>query len=521
MTRPSTTRRVAAALAAIPLSLTGALALASPAAAANDVLGPDTQLFVNPQSTTLQAATELEGQARADAQLLGSFPSADWFTKGTPAEVQAAVDEVVSAASALGQTPVLVAYNLPYRDCAQYSAGGAADTAEYTAWIDAFAAGIGDREAAIILEPDGLGIIPWYTDINGNAEWCQPEELDPAAAADDRFVQLNHAVDALTALPNTAVYLDGTHSGWLGVGDASTRLIRAGVERADGFFLNASNYVETERLQKYGTWVSDCIHLSVETWWEPGWCGSQYYPANPDDFSTWELTDAAYDDAYAQTGLERDPANQAHFVIDTSRNGQGPWTAPAGKYTDPEVWCNPPDRGLGLRPTADTGEELIDAYLWIKVPGESDGQCYRGTEGPLDPERGMIDPPAGQWFPEQARELIELANPPVQAQQCHIDYRVHGNGNGGFTTKIAIRNIGTAPIDGWQLRWTFAGDETIERLQNGDFTQSGQVATVDNVHHNGDIRPGKKITLGFTGATTAPTSEPLLFTLNGAPCTSS
>lgn len=100
-----------------------------------------------------------------------------------------------------------------------------------------------------------------------------------------------------------------------------------------------------------------------------------------------------------------------HFVIDTSRNGQGPWVAPAGVYPDAENWCNPPGRGLGVRPTTDTGNALVDALLWIKIPGESDGQCFRGLGGPEDPERGMVDPAAGQWFPEQARELIEMAEP--------------------------------------------------------------------------------------------------------------
>ena len=235
------------------------------AAEPGDLAGSD--LYLNPYSTTLEAAQSLSGQARADAQLLGSIPSANWFTSGTAVEVQAAVDEVVSDAAAKGQMPVLVAYNLPFRDCAQYSAGGAADTAEYNAWIDGFAAGIGDRAATIILEPDGLGIIPWNTDINGNAEWCQPTELDPATAVTNRYAQLNHAVDAFAALAATSVYLDGTHSGWLGVGDISNRLILGGVEKADGFFLNASNYVQTERLQKYGQWVSDCIYLSQNSWW--------------------------------------------------------------------------------------------------------------------------------------------------------------------------------------------------------------------------------------------------------------
>lgn len=400
---------IAAGLAAALVTATFA---AGPAHAANDVLDPGAELWTNPSSTTLEAAAALEGQARADALLLGSFPSATWINGGTPNEAKRDVKRAVSGAHAADEVPVLVAYNLPFRDCAQYSAGGATTAAEYTAWVDGFAKGIGNKDAVVILEPDGLGIIPWYTTINGDLEWCRPAEADAATAAAERFAMLNHAVDAFAALPNTAVYLDGTHSAWLGVGDVSDRLVKAGVERADGFFLNVSNYETTERQQKFGTWISDCINLSVNSWWQPEWCASQYYPANPADFSTWGLTDAAYDQAYADTGVVRDPATQAHFVVDTSRNGVGPWT-PAETYPDPQVWCNPLDRGLGLRPTTDTGDALIDAYLWVKVPGESDGECLRGTAGPTDPARDLVDPPAGAWFPEMARELVANAVPAV------------------------------------------------------------------------------------------------------------
>ena len=405
---PLARRTVLGAAAALALTVLAA----TPAQAANDVLSPDAQLWTNPSSTTLEAAAELSGDARADALLLGSFPSATWINGGTPNEAKRDVKRAVSGAHAAHQVPVLVAYNLPFRDCAQYSAGGATSAAEYTAWIDGFAQGIGNKDAVVILEPDGLGIIPWYTTINGELEWCQPAEADDATAASERFEMLNHAVDAFAALPNTAVYLDGTHSAWLGVGDITDRLIKAGVDRADGFFLNVSNYETTERQEKFGTWISDCINLSLNSWWQPEWCASQYYPANPADFSTWALTDAAYDQAYADTGLTRDPATQAHFVVDTSRNGVGPWT-PTETYPDPQVWCNPPDRGLGLRPTTDTGSELIDAYLWVKVPGESDGECLRGTGGPEDPERDMVDPAAGQWFAEMADELIDNAVPAI------------------------------------------------------------------------------------------------------------
>lgn len=512
---PRSPRRRRVALGAAAL-LVGSLAIplgaASAAGAEPDL--PGSTLFVNPFSTTLGAAQSLSGQARDDAQLLGSIPSAEWFTKGTPAEVQAAADLYVDRASEAEAMPVLVAYNLPFRDCAQYSAGGAANTAEYEAWIDGLAAGIGDRPATVILEPDGLGIIPWYTSINGDSEWCKPAGADPATAAADRFEQLNYAVDALGALAATSVYLDGTHSGWLGVGDISDRLIKAGVEQAEGFFLNASNYVETERLAKYGTWISDCINLSQNSWWEPAWCASQYYPANPGDFSTWGLSDAAYEQAYIDTGVTRDPASQAHFVLDTSRNGQGPWAGPAAPYpgappkADPEVWCNPPARGLGERPTTTTGDPFIDAYLWIKVPGESDGQCFRGTGGPLDPERGMQDPAAGQWFAEQARELIEFADPPLAPLDCHVSWDASGAGK-AFSAKLHVDGATGLP-----LTFVWSADQQVAKATNGIVRQNGHYVTVTA----NAAKPGKAPDVVLSAKGSA--EQPWIFWLNGAACTS-
>jgi len=315
-----------------------------------------------------------------------------------------------------------VAYNLPFRDCSQYSAGGAASLAGYQAWIDGLAAGIGGREAIVIVEPDGLGIIPFNTDLSGKAEWCKPAEANPATAVSDRYAALNHAVDALKANPNARVYLDGTHSGWLGVGDIASRLVKAGVQRADGFFVNVSNYEPTSRLERYGAWISQCIHYATNTA-EGGKrlgryeaCASQYAPANVDDESTWAASDKWYADNVAAAPNPPGGARPLkHFVIDTSRNGQGAWSVPAGvAYPDPQRWCNPPDRGLGLTPTLQTGKPLIDGYLWVKVPGESDGACDRGSGGKIDPVRGSADPAAGAWFPQQALELIRLSNPAIR-----------------------------------------------------------------------------------------------------------
>jgi endoglucanase len=360
------------------------------------------------------ALPALHGKDRGHAQAIANFPIAAWFTGGTPNQVKAKVAALVTDATSKGHLPVLVAYNLPFRDCQQYSAGGAADTAAYKAWIDGFAVGIGKHRAIVIVEPDGLGIIPHLTDLAGAKEWCQPTQLDPATAANRRFEELNYAVDRLTSLPNAAVYLDGTHSNWLAVGDKAHRLVRAGVERSHGFFLNDSNYRTTPELVRYGAWVSKCIRYGIKTGKQPNnfaACSSYLPGANADE-------DAArsVDEWYARhvDADLSDTDRLKHFVIDTSRNGRGPWTPPAAKYADPQAWCNPPGRGLGERPSTQTMHALLDAKLWIKVPGESDGECFRGAQGPLDPVRGMAAPPAGKWFKEQAAELIELAHPPLQ-----------------------------------------------------------------------------------------------------------
>lgn len=416
MTSRSVPRALAAALFGLALIAWPVAGSAAPA----PERGRPARFYVPPPSPeAANQLAELKGAGQhEDAALLANLlrqSHAVWFTAGEPDGVRAEVRRTMNLAARQGSVPILVAYNIPFRDCAQFSAGGATNTEEYLAWIDAFASGIGGGEAIVILEPDGLGIIPFYTPIGSTTmEWCQPPEADPATAASDRFLQLNEAVDRILEQPNASLYLDGTHSAWLGVGDIAHRLDRAGVRRADGFFVNVSNYRFAEQVTKYAGWISKCLSFATnpdEGGWRLGhyeYCASQYFPANPNDFSTWHLTDEWYD---ANLGSA---VPTAHFVIDTSRNGRGHWT-PTASYPDPQDWCNPPGRGAGLRPTAKTFDPLLDAYLWVKVPGESDGECTRGL-GPagstVDPEWGRVDPAAGEWFPEQALELARLAVPP-------------------------------------------------------------------------------------------------------------
>ncbi|HEX4790205.1 MAG TPA: glycoside hydrolase family 6 protein [Actinospica sp.] len=400
-----------------------------------------TRLFVPPPAQgaltqILQLAKSGDLQDAALLTRMEATPQAVWFTGGTPDQVRAQARQSMAQAALEHAEPVLVAYDIPGRDCAQYSAGGASGLSAYEAWIAAFAAGIGSGRAIVILEPDALGNLPSACAGFGTSTY-------PFTDA-ERISELGYAVTALEARPGASVYLDGTHSAWQSVGTISQRLLAAGVRQAQGFFLNVSNYQPDNELTDYGQWISDCIAMVTDpsnfAYGQPADCASQYYPATQNDFSTWGLTTAWY---AANMG---DAVAATHYVIDTSRNGQGPNTMAAyaaAPYDQPASvvatlaagnWCNPPASGLGLRPSTNTGVPLLDAYLWVKTPGESDGQCdaaggvrawdYTAYTQPtwpadaagqalFDPLWGLEDPAAGAWFPQQALQLAQSAQPPL------------------------------------------------------------------------------------------------------------
>ncbi|WP_314614146.1 glycoside hydrolase family 6 protein [Streptomyces stackebrandtii] len=413
-------RRATAALAALAacaaLTATQGQAQAAPAA---DALTPATRFYVDPQSKAAKQALADLGTGdltnAVNMARLASWPQAEWFTEGTPDEVRAKVRTLVRKARTVNRTPVLVAYNVPGRDCTQYSSGGAASSAAYRQWIDAFAAGIGDSKAVVVVEPDGLALLP---------SECGPDVDPTGELTAARVADLAYAVKTIKSKVRTSVYLDAGNVLWRPVGDMARRLLDAGVQDSDGFALNVSNTHPTDHNARYGSWIAKCMWFATEgpehARGHTDWCATQYYsPAAPNDGTpgnavdpvdpaTWRWTDAWFDQSAGT------PPNDAlrHFVIDTSRNGLGAWTPEPGKYSgDPEIWCNAPGRGLGARPTADTGVPLVDAYLWIKIPGESDGSCTRNTGGTIDPEYGIVDPPAGTWWPDQAHTLARNAAP--------------------------------------------------------------------------------------------------------------
>ena len=217
----------------------------------------DRNLLVDRIQLTSVAARPLPGAALYVAPVSGinpkiaAQPQALWFG-GWSGDVRTAVNSVVSAAAAAGRVPVLVAYNVPQRDCGSYSAGGSSSADAYRTWIRAFAAGIGSRRAIVIVEPDSIAGLD-----------C----LD----ATDRQTRLSLLADAtrvLAASANTVVYLDGGHDAWQPVSAMASRLPQAGMPDAQGFALNVSNFRAQAGLVSYGQQLAAAIgvaHFVIDT----------------------------------------------------------------------------------------------------------------------------------------------------------------------------------------------------------------------------------------------------------------
>jgi endoglucanase len=207
------------------------------------------------------------------------------------------------------------------------------------------------------------------------------------------------------------VYFDAGHSAWLAPNVIAARLVGAGVANsADGISTNVSNYRTTSAEVSYAKAI------------------------------------------IAATGVSR-----LRAVIDTSRNGNGPLGS---------EWCDPAGRAIGTASTNATGDAMIDAFLWIKLPGEADG-CIAA---------------AGQFVPQRAFDLAMAA------------------GGGGDTTPPSVPGtptVGTVTATGAALSWT------------GSTDNSGSVAGYNVYREQGATDPlltqasGTSVTLtGLAPATT-------------------
>jgi hypothetical protein len=210
--------------------------------------------FIDPKSNARKQADAWRLSRPADAAQMDKIagqPQADWFGDWS-GDIQSAVSARVTQITNAGALPILVAYDIPLRDCASYSSGGASSADAYKTWIRAFAAGIGTRRAIVVLEPDALA------------------SVDCLSAADQqtRLALLSDAVSVLGARSGVSTYLDAGNSSWQRAATTAARLKSAGVAGARGFSLNVSNFRTTAGEVSYGDQVAALIggkHFIVDT----------------------------------------------------------------------------------------------------------------------------------------------------------------------------------------------------------------------------------------------------------------
>ncbi|MFG2241435.1 cellulase family glycosylhydrolase [Streptomyces sp. NPDC048734] len=102
---------------------------------------------------------------------------------------------------------------------------------------------------------------------------------------------------------------------------------------------------------------------------------------------------------------------------------------------------------------------------------------------------------------------------------CSVGYRVVGQWSGGFQAEIALRNTGTAAVDGWTLAFAFPDGQTVANMWGGTPTQSGSAVSVAAASYTSTIPVGGSVSVGFIGTKGATNTAPTAFTLNGTACT--
>jgi endoglucanase len=237
---------------------------------------------------------------------------------------------------------VLVAYHLPNRGCSS-SDQGAPTSSHYRRWIDRLIDRLGPTRAAIVVEPDAVAADCFDT---------------------RRAILLKHSVRRL-ANAGQYVYLDAGHARWRSTGEMAQRLLRAGIQYAQGFSVNVANRQTTRQSYQWGRELSDLL-------------------------------------------------GRREFVIDTSRNGLGP--PPDAPDRDDE-WCNPRRQALGQAPTTRPSMPGLAALLWIKLPGESDGICGGETSylfSPTQARRLTVNSP---FVPAERRRLAAAAEVPPTTER--------------------------------------------------------------------------------------------------------
>uniref|UniRef100_Q53488 Glucanase n=1 Tax=Micromonospora cellulolyticum TaxID=41676 RepID=Q53488_9ACTN len=408
-------------------------------------------LYRDPSSAVVRWVAANPGDFRAAVirEKIASQPQARWYANFNPSTIQSEVSAFIGAANSAQQIPVLSVYEITNRDCGGAHAGGAPDLNQYQTWVSNFARGLGNQTVLIILETDSLALQTCLSTSELNA----------------RNQALSTATQTIkSANPNAKVYLDGGHSTWNSANDTANRLRAAGVQYADGFFTNVSNFNPTSSEANFGRAVISALN-----------------------------------------GMGISGKRQ---VIDTSRNG--------GAAGD---WCadDNTDRRIGQYPTTNTGDANIDAYLWVKPPGEADGCATRGSFQPdlaFSLANGVPNPPTtAPPTTNRADDRPPTTAPPTTDTPTTAPPTTPppaGNGlsasvaitqwNGGFTASVNV-TAGSA-INGWTVTVALPGGAAITGTWNAQASGTSGTVRFTNVGYNGQVGAGQTTNFGFQGTGT-------------------
>jgi cellulose 1,4-beta-cellobiosidase len=356
------------------------------------------------------------------------------------------LNEAVTQDANNGSSPLvfqLVIYNLPGRDCAALASNGELgpnDLPRYKAeYIDVIAAILRRPEYAnlrivTIIEIDSLpNLVTNVTSRPTGTAQCDTM-LQNRGYVDG----VGYALAQLGAIANVYNYIDAGHHGWLGwdtnfqpsVQMMMTAATASGSTAANvhGFITNTAN--TSALIEPY---------ITVDSTTRP----SRWIDWN--QFNDEQSYAQAFRNAAVSVGFNP----SIGMLIDTSRNGWGGSARPTGPSTLSDLnaridasridrrihkgnWCNPSGAGIGERPRAAPATG-IDAYVWIKPPGESDGSSSlipndegKGFDRMCDPtytgnprnnnnSTGALPnaPLSGHWFQAQFQQLLQNAYPPL------------------------------------------------------------------------------------------------------------
>ncbi|BCS05369.1 uncharacterized protein AKAW2_81170S [Aspergillus luchuensis] len=352
------------------------------------------QLYVNPYyssevaSLAIPSLTGSLSSLQAAATAAAKVPSFVWLDTADKVPTMADYLADIKSQNSAGASPPIagqfVVYDLPDRDCAALASNGEYSIADngvehYKAYIDSIREVLvqySDVHTLLVIEPDSLANL--VTNLN----------VAKCANAQSAYLECtNYALTQLN-LPNVAMYLDAGHAGWLGWPANQ----QPAADLFASVYKNASSPAAVRGLAtnvaNYNAWtISSCPSYTQGN----SVCDEQQY-------------------INAIAPLLEAQGFDAHFIVDTGRNGKQPTGQQA--WGD---WCNVINTGFGVRPTTSTGDDLVDAFVWVKPGGESDGTSDSSATR-YDAHCGYSDalqpaPEAGTWFQAYFVQLLTNANP--------------------------------------------------------------------------------------------------------------